>query len=70
MKGLYKHVQWACTKGWINPECLDNILAQEPKYWVWKKHNNTFLLNWKEPDEIDIDKLCLLQPQHYMQKMK
>ena len=57
-KGLYKYVQRACIGGWINRECLDKILAQEPKYWSWKKHDSTFVPEWEDQDEVDIDKLC------------
>ena len=52
-KGLYKHAQRGCLQGgWINRECRDNVLAQDPRHWGWKKTNHVFLPEWQ--DSIDI----------------
>ena len=55
-KGLYKHVQRTSIQaGWINRECIGNVLAQEPEHWGWKRENNTFFPEWQNKDDLDID---------------
>ena len=55
-KGLYKHAQRGCLQGgWVNRECRDNVLAQDPRHWGWKKTNHVFLPEWQDSIDIEVD---------------
>ena len=55
-KGLYKHAQHGCLQGgWINRECRDKVLTQDPRHWGWKKTDHVFLPEWQDSIDIEVD---------------
>ena len=53
--GLYKYAQRACIQGdWINRECRNNVLVQDPRNWGWEKPD-VFLPEWQDLEKKRIE---------------